>query len=65
MSVFTSDTQPVDNVEFKNKIMVHNKADLKKNSVYKEAVSISALKEEGIEKSVKENSVKSFRGCEI
>lgn len=54
LSVFTSDTQPVDNVEFKNKIMVYNKADLKKkNSTYKEAVSISALKGEGIEKLLK------------
>ena len=54
LSVFTSDTQPVDNVEFKNKIMVYNKADLKKkNSAYKEAVSISALKEDGIEKLLK------------
>ncbi len=51
LSVFTSDTQPIDNVLFKNKIMVRNKADLKKNnSVYKEAISVSALKEEGLEK---------------
>ena len=51
LSVFTSDTQPVENIELKNKIMVYNKADLQKNnSSYKEAVSVSALKEEGIEK---------------
>ena len=51
LSVFTSDTQPVENIDFKNKIMVYNKADLQKNnSGYKGAVSVSALKEEGIEK---------------
>ena len=51
LSVFTSDTQPVENIKFKNKIMVYNKADLQKNnSDYKGAVSVSALKEEGIEK---------------
>ena len=51
LSVFTSDTQPVENIKFKNKIMVYNKADLQKNnSGYKGAVSVSALKEEGIEK---------------
>tara|TARA_B100000575_G_C23058240_1_gene609240 strand:- start:66 stop:1256 length:1191 start_codon:yes stop_codon:yes gene_type:complete len=54
LSVFTSNTQPVENIEFRNKILVYNKADLKKNnSRYKEAISVSALKEKGIEKLLK------------
>ncbi len=49
LSVFTSKTQPIENIKFKNKIMVQNKSDLEKEkNSFKGAVSISALKGVGL-----------------
>ena len=66
LSVFTSDTQPVENIKFKNKIMVYNKADLQKNnSGYKKGRFCFCLERGGYRETIRENSVNPFRDRKI
>ena len=48
LSLFTAESKPVDNIDLSKQILIYNKKDLKKNTTkHLDAVSISALKNNG------------------